>query len=314
MNEKEKKQKFLQLQFCMLLLALTLLPEFSLTSLLGLPSFDIPVFCCQLAGLIGGGLALFRFYQSVQAASMPLPMPFLASAAGGMLVALVTMFPGIPSWLEYIGLIALLIALYLAKDSVGIQWKCWGSQGAYLILLAVLLHVYDGIGDTLLTGLAALVGLIFYFIGKPEFTTNYLKPFGTIFVNLLKFIVDNGIQGVSKLKIAVILGIVAVIIGMLPLIGGIIGGIIAIVAFVFEFIGYGALQKSVTVGHEGQAGAGKLRISMIIVLVGVILGFFPGIGGTLQAFLSLVALWLVFLGWNKILFGLEGEVEKTVLT
>ena len=39
----------------------------------------------------------------------------------------------------------------------------------------------------LILGIAA--GLIFYFIGKPEFTTNYLKPFGTIFVNLLKFIV-----------------------------------------------------------------------------------------------------------------------------
>ena len=33
------------------------------------------------------------------------------------------------------------------------------------------------------------VGLAFYFAGKPEFTTNYLKPFGTIFINLLKFIV-----------------------------------------------------------------------------------------------------------------------------
>ena len=33
------------------------------------------------------------------------------------------------------------------------------------------------------------VGLICYFAGVPEFTTNYLKPFGTIFVNLLKFIV-----------------------------------------------------------------------------------------------------------------------------
>ena len=39
----------------------------------------------------------------------------------------------------------------------------------------------------LILGIA--VGLIFYFIGKPEFATNYLKPFGTIFVNLLKFIV-----------------------------------------------------------------------------------------------------------------------------
>ena len=29
----------------------------------------------------------------------------------------------------------------------------------------------------------------FHKLGIPEFTTNYLKPFGTIFVNLLKFIV-----------------------------------------------------------------------------------------------------------------------------
>ena len=37
--------------------------------------------------------------------------------------------------------------------------------------------------------LGIVVGLIFYFIGKPEITTNYFKPFGTIFVNLLNFIV-----------------------------------------------------------------------------------------------------------------------------
>ena len=37
--------------------------------------------------------------------------------------------------------------------------------------------------------LGIVVGLAFYFMGKPEITTNYLKPFGTIFVNLLKFIV-----------------------------------------------------------------------------------------------------------------------------
>jgi Na+/H+-dicarboxylate symporter len=39
----------------------------------------------------------------------------------------------------------------------------------------------------LILGIAA--GLVFYFAGFPDFTTNYLKPFGTIFVNLLKFIV-----------------------------------------------------------------------------------------------------------------------------
>lgn len=37
--------------------------------------------------------------------------------------------------------------------------------------------------------LGIIVGLICYFAGIADFTTKYLKPFGTIFVNLLKFIV-----------------------------------------------------------------------------------------------------------------------------
>ena len=38
--------------------------------------------------------------------------------------------------------------------------------------------------------LGVIVGLICSFIpGGPDFTANYLKPFGTIFVNLLKFLV-----------------------------------------------------------------------------------------------------------------------------
>ena len=37
--------------------------------------------------------------------------------------------------------------------------------------------------------LGVIVGLVCYFAGLADFTANYLKPFGTIFVNLLKFIV-----------------------------------------------------------------------------------------------------------------------------
>ena len=37
--------------------------------------------------------------------------------------------------------------------------------------------------------LGIVVGLICYFTGNAAFTENYLKPIGTIFVNLLKFIV-----------------------------------------------------------------------------------------------------------------------------
>ena len=37
--------------------------------------------------------------------------------------------------------------------------------------------------------LGIVVGLVFYFTGAAGFTTSYIKPFGDIFVNLLKFIV-----------------------------------------------------------------------------------------------------------------------------
>lgn len=290
----ERISKFLQLQFCMLLLLLTVLPEFNLlSSLLGF-NFDIPKFACKVLGLIGGGMAFYYFYKDAQSKSQQLPTPFLATAIGGMALILLSMIPGIPSWLEYIAIILLLAALYLCKESLGIEWSNRGSQGAYFILLAVLLYVYNSIGDTMMTGIAALVGLIMYWIGLGKIRTS----------------LDSvGEQGVSKLKIAVILGLVGVIIGWIPLIGGIIGGILAILAFVFEFMGYGLLKGSNAIGNEGQIGAGKLRTSMIILLVATVIGFIPGLG-IVEKILSIIAVWFVFQGWSLILSGMETRAER----
>ncbi|SCH19843.1 hypothetical protein [uncultured Bacteroides sp.] len=290
----ERISKFLQLQFCMLLLLLTVLPEFNLlSSLLGF-NFDIPKFACKVLGLIGGGMAFYYFYKDAQSKSQQLPTPFLVTAIGGMALILLSMIPGIPSWLEYIAIILLLAALYLCKESLGIEWSNRGSQGAYFILLAVLLHVYNSIGDTMMTGIAALVGLIMYWIGLGKIRTS----------------LDSvGEQGVSKLKIAVILGLVGVIIGWIPLIGGIIGGILAILAFVFEFMGYGLLKGSNAIGNEGQIGAGKLRTSMIILLVATVIGFIPGLG-IVEKILSIIAVWFVFQGWSLILSGIETRAER----
>lgn len=278
----------------MLLLLLTVLPEFNLlSSLLGF-NFDIPKFACKVLGLIGGGMAFYYLYKDAQSKSQQLPTPFLVTAIGGMALILLSMIPGIPSWLEYIAIILLLAALYLCKESLGIEWSNRGSQGAYFILLAVLLHVYNSIGDTMMTGIAALVGLIMYWIGLGKIRTS----------------LDSvGEQGVSKLKIAVILGLVGVIIGWIPLIGGIIGGILAILAFVFEFMGYGLLKGSNAIGNEGQIGAGKLRTSMIILLVATVIGFIPGLG-IVEKILSIIAVWFVFQGWSLILSGMETRAER----
>lgn len=86
----ETKQKFLQLQFCTLLVVCTLLPDLGslVGSLIGMPDFDIPVFCCQIIGIVGGGLALYSFYKTL---GKELPVPFLGLAGGGLFIALLTL-------------------------------------------------------------------------------------------------------------------------------------------------------------------------------------------------------------------------------
>lgn len=293
MKENEKKQKFVQLQVCMLLLACTLLPDFGslVSSIIGISDFDIPVFCCQVLGIVGGALALYAFYQSL---GNSLSVVYLALAGGGLAIGVLTLIPGVPIWLNYIGFIALLIALFLSKNSIGIQWNNCGSQGAYLILMATLLHVYDGIGDSMPTHIAALVGLVLYWIG----------------LNQLKSGIDTkGAQGVSRLKIAVILSIIAIIFGWIPLLGSLVAGILLIIAFFVEFMGYGSLKQSASLGVTGQDGAGKLRISMIVLLIGAFIDLFP-LTGMVVGFISLVAIWFIFKGWMMILDGMEFRISR----
>lgn len=275
--------KFLQLQFCMLMMACTLLPDF--WSLLGVPDFDVAAFCCQAVGVVGAGLALYDFHKG----KVQMPTPFLGIAGAGVLCGLLSLIPGMPAWLDYIGLVAALVALFMSRNSLGIRWASPASQGAYLVLMAILLHLYDSIGDSTTTGIAALVGLVLFFIGLGKLQSG---------------LDAKGAAGVSRLKIAVILSIVAVIFGWIPLLGGIVAGILLLIAFIVEFLGYTAMMQSSALGTQGQAGAGKLRISMIILLVGSIIGFFP-LTGMVVGLISLVALWFVFKGWSMVLQGLE---------
>ena len=288
MDETMKNQKFLQLQFCLLLLVCTLLPD--LGSLLGAPNLDIPVLCCQIIGIVGAGLSLYSFYQNWGT----LPTPFVYIVGGGLLSALLSILFNSLEWMGYLAIIALFVSMYMAKGCLDIRWNSWGSQGAYLILLAILMHVYDGIGDNTLTGIVALVGFFMYIKG----------------LGILKDVLDDsGVKGISKLKTAVILGVIAVVLGWIPILGGIIAGILLLVAFIFEYIGYGALMQSTSLGVEGCIGARKLRTSMIVLVVAAVIDLFP-MTGIVVGFISMIALWFVFSGWEMILLGMEDEMKK----
>lgn len=289
MDELTKKKQFLQLQFSLVLLVCSLLPDFGnmITAAIGLGGLSIPVIIARVIGIVFGGLALYNFYQ---ATGGKLPMPFLCSVGIGLVLTLITLIPGTATWLDYIALIALIVGIWLSKDSVGVEWKTLSSAGAYLILIACLLNCYYTVDSKIMTTIAALVGLVLYLVGLSKFS---------------KSLDAEGQAGASKLKIAVWLGIVAAIIGIIPFLGAIIAAILGIIAFIFEFLGYSNLMKSDPLHEEGRDGAKTLRLSMIIMIIAAIFSIIPFAGSIIAGILTLVALWFVYKGWTKVLFGLE---------
>lgn len=289
MNAITKKKQFLQLQFSLVLLVCSLLPDFGnmLSAAIGFGGLSIAVIIARVIGIVFGGWALYNFYQ---ATGGKLATPFLCGVGGGLVLALITLIPGVPSWLDYIALIVLLFGLWVSKASLGVEWNTIGAQGAYLILIACLLHCYNVIDPKISTSIAALVGLVLYLIGLGKLT---------------KSLDAVGMAGASKLKIAVWLGIVGAIFGIIPLLGAIIAGIFGIIAFIFEFLGYTSLMKSDPLHQQGRDGAKTLRLSMIIMVIAAIIGIIPLLGSTIAGIIAIVALWFIYQGWTKILFGLE---------
>lgn len=159
------------------------------------------------------------------------------------------------------------------------------------ILAGAILQIFNGIGNGWATPVISIFGLVIFLIG--------LKS--------LKYGLDPAGQSAVKLLIiASILGLVGLFFDLIPLLGW-LAKIIFIVAFVFELIGFIKLKDSKTIGEAGKNGAGLLVISMILAIVASILWLIPVIGGTFTAILSLVALYLIFSGWEKIQSGISGE-------
>ncbi|MDM8145158.1 hypothetical protein QUW02_04320 [Bacteroides eggerthii] len=290
MEDRKKKQMFLQMQFSLLLLSCALIPDMTslVSSFFEVPSLDIPVLLCHIIGIVGSGMALYIFYT----ADKSLSRPYLAVVGIGLVLAVLSLFMDMPIWSDIISIVLLMIAFFMGKGCLQMNWNNIGTQGAYIILLSILLRLYDGIGDSFVHGILAFVGVIMFWIGLGK----------------LRLVMDaEGTVAISRLKTALILNLIAIIFGWIPLLGSIVAGILLIIAFILEFIGYGAMKRSAAVGEEGRIGAGRLRTSMIILLVGTIISIIPLLGTTVSAFISLVGLVLVYQGWRGIFFGVDKD-------
>ncbi|MDR1338455.1 MAG: hypothetical protein LBK58_00090 [Prevotellaceae bacterium] len=109
---------------------------------------------------------------------------------------------------------------------------------------------------------------------------------------------QDGAQ-VKKIRNGVILGIVAAGLDFIPLMG-IVSGIVNIIAFIIMLMAYSALKNSATFPPQARRGAGTLFTSQILIIIGVVLGWIPLIGGLFEFILSGIAYILVLVGWSTI--------------
>lgn len=289
--EQTKKKLFMRLQFLLLLGALTVLPSFDIIAI-ATGYAGMAVTLTQLIAAIWGIITLFKIIQNKDEATNPTAM--VTCAGIGFLLVLLSPF-FLPLWCDYVSMVLLFIAMFLNKNALNIQWNSIGSQGAFFILMALLLRFYQHIDDTICTGIAALIGLILYYIGLGKITSA---------------MDSQGIAALSKLKIAFIIGLISVIIDFIPLLGW-LAVILAVIAFIFELLGYSSLKRTAAVGELGQKGAGKLQISMILMIIGSMLGLIPLAGDLIEGIITLMVIYLIFNGWKNILLGIESRNEQT---
>ncbi len=164
-------------------------------------------------------------------------------------------------------------------------------QSITFILSGSLLQMFNGVGSSWASTLAAIFGIILFFMGLKN----------------LKDALDEAGQGAVKmLNISIIIGIVGLVIDLIPGLG-LFASVIFVVAFIFELIGFLKLKNSESIGEIGKSGVTFLLVAMVLAILTSIIGIIPFLGSIVGAVLSLAALIFVFFGWLKIQ---EGLIEK----
>ncbi|NDW19493.1 hypothetical protein D0T53_11310 [Dysgonomonas sp. 216] len=106
-------------------------------------------------------------------------------------------------------------------------------------------------------------------------------------------------EAVGKIRLAVILAIVAAVVDFIPFLGW-VGTIINIVSFIMMMIGYSALKNSPTFPNKARNGASKLFTAMILMIVAAVFGFIPFIGWVFALVLDIIVFFMILSGWATI--------------
>lgn len=157
------------------------------------------------------------------------------------------------------------------------------------ILSGSLLQMFNGIGGGIWSGLAAIFGMVIFFMGLSKLKAG---------------LDESGQAAVKMLIIAAIISLVGFVVDLLPVIGGVFASIILLVAFIVELIGVLKLKGCATIGDTGKSGVTLLLVAMILAIVSAVVGIVPLLGAVVVSVFSLASLILVFFGWIKVQEGL----------
>jgi hypothetical protein len=164
------------------------------------------------------------------------------------------------------------------------------------ILVGNMLTAYSGIGEGWSAKVIVFFGLILFFVGL---------------IRLKSDLDEKGASGVSKLIWAAILGIIANIFSLIPIVGIIPAGITNLIAFILQLVGIVNLKHSEKLGKSRTIGANILLLALTLMILAGIFKIVPFVGGTIKTVLSFIAFVLIPFGWIKIQ---EAIVEKILST
>lgn len=142
----------------------------------------------------------------------------------------------------------------------------------------------SGMVMPIIFSLASIVGLIMYMMGLKNFATQ---------------LDEVGSKAIKLVFYGVVLTIIANFIGLIPLMG-FLSGLVALAAFILEFIGLMQFKKSTSLNEIGSKGASQLYLAMLFALIGSVVGIIPLIG-LVPSFVLMVLYYIfLFMGWSKV--------------
>lgn len=300
----EKERNYFLLQSCLIVLLLSLLHDFDMTILTKETSSCIngvrtsslySINFIQLGAMLGAFIAIKPLINKQMSNIL------VVTTLLGIFLTFLSFFS---SNLSFLALIAFVIAIVVARQQLEVELSETGL-GIFYVMMGMLVNLYTKVNGSLLTSIVSIAAFIYVLKG----------------IKLLVPTMDLvGKEAFEKLRIGALLGLVAAVLGIIPLVGA-FSGIVGLAAYFFYLLAFYHLKGSKTIGIEGVQGANLLFLSTILNIFGAVFIFTTFLGGILSfsliphfflfssVFFSILlgtaVLVLTFIGWSKIYIGIK---------